>query len=49
MATSGQGMLLASRMERLGMLLNMLPWTGQPPATNNFPAPNVQSTAIEKP
>ena len=41
-------MLLASNEQRLGMLLNILQYTGHRPTTKNYSVQNVDSTTVEK-
>lgn len=41
-------MLLASSEQRLGMLLNILQYTGHRPTAKNYSAQNVDSTTVEK-
>lgn len=41
-------MPLASREQRLGILLNILQYTAQPPVTKNYLSQNVDSAKVEQ-
>lgn len=41
--STGEGLLLASSVQRPRMLLNILHGSGQPPTTESHPAPNVNA------
>lgn len=41
-------MPLASREQRLGILLNILQYTAQPPVTKNYLSQNVESAKVEQ-
>ena len=49
MVVTTGGWLVASSGERPGMLLNILQYTGYPPAAKNCPQQNVNSAEFEKP
>lgn len=47
-AGQGKAVSLASSGLRLGMLLNLLSYTGQPPTTKKYLCQNVDSAKVEK-